>query len=312
MVKSRQVREPVPSSSGGGGHVTEVLVLSLVRDSAVWVAWADAQLGQVEARFAGRVRLSYVFYENDSRDQTRARLQEFVDKRPAGRARLITGSHPPFPNLGVNFERTRRLADLRNALLDAARPLRCDFVLLLDADVMFDGCALLERMLGVMDGRPDVGMVTAYSTEAVTGGQSVPGAGGDLFTVGHYYDTFAFVDASGHSHWPRCVFRSCKQCECDRRRQAAVTVAAADEAVCDGDIDSDGLLEVRSAYGGFALVRASVLQDPRLRWDTVDLSGKYALCEHVLFCERLRLLSGKRVVVDRKAHLAHWLSAGMR
>jgi hypothetical protein len=58
-------------------------------------------------------------------------------------------------------------------------------------------------------------------------------------------------------------------------------------------------LDVAAAFGGFALVPTTLLRDERIRWTTyaTGFDRARALAEHVVFCDRLRTITGKRIVV---------------
>lgn len=107
--------------------------------------------------------------------------------------------------------------------------------------------------------------------------------------AGHYYDTFAFRDQHCRSHQPFCGFARCRFCAVGRPAGYPLPLVPTDQCIVD----------VTSAYGGFALVPSPIVADPRLRWGTYagELPEGRSLCEHVVFCDRLRTLTGKRVVV---------------
>lgn len=261
-----------------------ISVLSLVRDNEPWLKYATGALKALEDAYP-TIEFSYFFFENDSVDGTAETVRAFLEGRKG--ALFQEGPLPPYQNRGVNFDRVRRLADLRNRLLDRARPLLDgEWTLLLDSDIVFDP-HVLGRMIQVAQSG-DIVMVCPFAKEV-----RVSCSTGAVSDTGHYYDTYAFVDAQDRCHWPRCVFESCHVCP---RPPPDAAIPASQDVV-----------DVRSAFGGFALVETAALNDPRVRWRALDLPGGFAVCEHVAFCDALRASTGKRVVVAQSAHDVRWI-----
>jgi glycosyltransferase involved in cell wall biosynthesis len=261
-----------------------VSVLGLVRDNEPWLKYATGALKALEDAYPA-TEFSYFFFENDSVDGTAEAVRAFLEGRKG--ALFQEGPLPPYENRGVNFDRVRRLADLRNRLLDRARPLLVDggWTLLLDSDIVFDP-QVLGRMFRTAQAAGDIVMVCPFAKEV-----RVSSSTGAVSDTGHYYDTYAFVDAQDRCHWPRCVFESCRVCP-----RGVTTIPASEDVV-----------DVRSAFGGFALVETAALKDPRVRWRALDLPGGFAVCEHVAFCDALRASTGKRVVVAQSAQGVRWI-----
>lgn len=110
-----------------------------------------------------------------------------------------------------------------------------------------------------------------------------------IFGVKHYYDTFAFVDEFNHNYWPHCIFQACGQCQ--KTRPKHIDTASLIPT-------SQDIVDVRSAFGGFAIIDTAILNDNQVRWKTLDLFGKYSVCEHVAFCDAIKSRHNKRIVVD--------------
>ena len=269
----------------GVREVRRVSVLSLVRDNEAWMGYAAGALKTLEDVYKD-TEFSFFFFENDSADGTAAAVRAFLEGRKG--ALFQESSLPPYENHGVNFDRVRRLADLRNRLLDRVRPLDSDWTLLLDSDIVFDPLVLGRMFKTVRDGGGDIVMVGPYAEEVC-----VSHSTGVVSGSGHYYDTYAFVDAQDRCHWPQCVFESCGVC-------SGTSVPASQDVV-----------DVRSAFGGFTLVETAALNDPRVRWRALDLPGGFAVCEHVAFCDALRTSTGKRVVVAQSARGVRWIQKVM-
>jgi hypothetical protein len=139
-------------------------------------------------------------------------------------------------------------------------------------------------------------MVTPYTSEIVptevlrAKGMVIEGDA-PVVSLNHYYDTFAFSDSDGRNAWPKCVFAQCRMCKMDRIK--------ADQQ----------LVDVRSAFGGLCVVRAAPLREhPCVRWSTFEFAGRFSLCEHVGFCDSLRVATrGGRVVVATRVVDVRWL-----
>ena len=269
----------------GVREVRRVSVLSLVRDNEAWLGYAAGALKALEDTYTD-TEFSFFFFENDSVDCTAAAVRAFLEGRRG--ALFQESSLPPYENRGVNFDRVRRLADLRNRLIDHVRPLDSDWTLLLDSDIVFDPRVVGRMFDTVRASGGDIVMVCPYAEEV-----RVSRSTGAVSDTGHYYDTYAFVDAQDRCHWQRCVFESCGVCP---RAPPGTSIPASQDVV-----------DVRSAFGGFTLVETAALNNPRVRWRALDLPGGFAVCEHVAFCDALRASTGKRVIVAQSARGVRWI-----
>ena len=287
------------SEENGGGielhdgeeRVSTITVMALFRNNAKYLsAYLLPRLAILEDQYD--VEFQYFFLENNSKDDTRALLQGFLQGR---KGRVKTLDLPDFENLGVNFERTDRLAFLRNSLLFDARPdipTAESWCLLIDSDICFDVMALRD-LFAKEPSKHDIAMLSAFTTEALFGRQLKQHPqykdckDDDMITFNHYADTFAYVGMDGRNLRPKCAFASCKMCNVNK-------------------VAKEGVLEVRSCYNGFAIVQGACIKDDRVKWDTVDLEGRISLCEHVLFCHALRASSGKKVCVATEVDKVFW------
>ena len=203
----------------------------------------------------------YNFFENDSVDDTVKLLKS--DPRFIVHSEHIEAYSNKDPH---SNDRMQTIATVRNTLLDIVRPKISDYVLIVDSDIYFEPQVFTQLLDTLKD--KTISMACPYSM--------------DSGFEGHYYDTYAFLDMNGKCYWPKCIFKNCKHSN-------------------DGIIEPEGLIDVRSAFGGFSLVRGSEFLNPKLRWGTIDFFNK-SLCEHILFCEQL---SG-RVVINCDANKVVW------
>lgn len=222
-------------------------VVSLFRDSERHLQRTFRNLGALERRHD----VAYFLYENDSVDDTAARLRHWMHGRRGvvicetlGTRRYAQTTEP---------ERTRAMAAYRNTIRKAAVRVTSDWTLLLDSDVEFPA-GIVEQYLAWGDSR--VAMYTPCIQLDRACRMCDPPCGRPA-----YYDTFALRDRNGR----RGVILSCNPFwEADDRQAWA----------------RGRPVEVHCAFGGAALVRSDVLA--RCRWAS---DGD---CEHVLFAEQVR------------------------
>lgn len=282
----------------GENPVARVCVMCLVKNNEKWVRYAAPRLDQMVALYPATT-FKFFFYENDSDDATPELVRAFVDRHPG--SRLFKESRPSYRNLGVNYDRTKAMSDMRNRLLDLVHGcgglVDAQWCMFLDSNIFFAPSVVQNLFDEAKPASNNIVMVTPYASEimpvevlrakGVPISESVrPGA---LVGFEHYYDTFAFVDADGRNFWPRCPFARCKMCKIS---------SVSDDA---------SLLDVRSSFGGLCIVAAQALRHPAVRWCTTEFAGKFALCEHVGFCHALRVATGGRVVIATRVTDVRWL-----
>lgn len=240
----------------------------------------------------------YYFLENDSIDDTRGVLQRFMTGR-AGR--LITRDNVEkgrFTYDAVTYERVGHFVNLRNILLDEtrARLAEVDFVAIIDADTTVHPDTF-AKLANVLEENDDIAMVCPYQYEYTSKqnlARSVPLSAMEhihdpIFSVGHNYDTFALQYTQDCMiSWPYCRFKKCNMCSFHLPPTKAPRI----------DPDTKGLIEVKSAFNGLAVIKGTVFKFPTLKYDTINIASRaMALCEHTLFCHYIRVLTGKRIVI---------------
>lgn len=270
-------------------------VVALYRDNAGYLPHA---LSRFEAWERAGVAVRYFFLENDSVDDTAPLLARFMrGRRGRLESRRLATPVPRSPG-GESYDRIMTLARMRNYIVDLAMaeppPSDDEWTLLVDSDIFFPD-DILERIFAARAGdpRPDsIGMLTCYTQQlfdpARIAADAVPAAGLPGYAVaGHYFDTFAFHDASHRHLHPFCGFARCRRCR-DRERLSLPLIPP-----------ERRIVDVAAAFGGLALVPTAVLRDRRIRWTTYGsgFDQQRVLSEHVAFCDRLRTITGKRVVV---------------
>lgn len=284
-----------PAESGWPARPAALAVVALYRDNAAYLPHA---LERFAAWERSGLPVRYHFLENDSTDDTAAILETFL----RGRLGRLTSRRlaARYERSGTGYDRIMTLARMRNFVVDemaAEPPLHpAEWTLLVDSGIHFPA-DILEQIFAAAAADPapgTIGMLTCY-TQQLFAADQVPKVGRPAAEMpgfrlaDHYYDTYPFQDLDHRNHSPFCAFARCRYCGAQRPDPYPLPLVPADRPIVD----------VAAAFGGFALVPTAVLRDPRLRWTTygTGIAQAVMLSEHVAFCDRLRTLTGKRIVV---------------
>ena len=278
---------------------TTIATVIFLKDNEWYLQFLLPILAQIEVDYPD-IHLTYYIYENDSSDQTPVLLKEFMAGRQ-GKLMTETGA-PTAPEAasarGTTQERIRNFVSFRNAFLDKIREDVCeaDWVWFIDSNIFFDKTIITDMLEAAGDVYSErIGMLTCRTTETVLiekylalGGDpsKIPEGCEFGLSVNHYYDTYAYIDKDSRSFYPKCNFADCANCA-EAEAEGAGGAKATDAAIMD----------VNSAWGGCVLIKGEIIKSPAVRWDTVIMPNGNALCEHVLFCDRIRSSSGQRIVV---------------
>lgn len=286
---------PAPADRGWPARPAALAVVALYRDNAAYLPHAFERFAAWER---SGIPVRYHFLENDSTDGTPAVLADFLRGRPG---RLVSRRLAArYQRRGTGYDRVMTLARMRSFLVDdMAReppPHPAEWTLLVDSDIHFPP-DILERIFAAAAADPQpgtIGLLTCY-TQQLFAADQVPEVGRpapempEFRLANHYYDTYPLHDLDHRNHAPLCPFARCRFCRVRRPDPFPLPLVPADRPIVD----------VAAAFGGFALVPTALLVDPRLRWTTygTGLAQSTMLSEHVAFCDRLRTLTGKRIVV---------------
>ena len=222
-------------------------VISLFRDSGHYLARTFRNLEALERRY----RLACFFYENDSVDDTAARLRAWMRGRDGV---LISETlHAKKFARTRERERTAAMAFYRSRILPEAQRVPSDWTLLLDSDVEFAETVIDDYMAWA---DPGIAMLTPRTEFETTCRMCDPPCGRPS-----YYDTFALRDRADR----RGMIFSCNPFWDADDRQAW---------------ERGEPVEVNCAFAGAALIRSDVLA--RCEWRS---DGD---CEHVVFAEQVR------------------------
>lgn len=277
----------------GRAPVARITVILLLRNNRVYLEWFLDAMEKLEKRHSN-TEFSYAFYENNSTDTTVRLLNKFVNAPVRkNRALLISEKLKDAPtgfSAEDGYHRPKYLGKLRNSFLKRLRPLESDWTWLLDTDIYFPP-NVLECMFACQPANNNIAMVTCYTKEV----SKVEGQGFECRN--HYYDTYSVVDTEDRFFYPLCRFAECARCA---EQRALAKVPAIDPKMA--------VIDVRSAYGGCVLVPSAILNDPIVEWRTTEVCfGELAMCEHVFFCDTIRIASkGGRVVILQNIRDLYW------
>jgi len=299
-IKTLDIKLSVPKDKlelhDGNKKVEKITIISLFRSCEKYLTYLFKAVATLENTYS--VEFEYFFLENDSTDDTRKMLEEWFDKEDKEGSLLLYKLKQDYKKSshGMNHSRTTTIGDLRNKLTNNITPLDSDWCLMLDADIYFDP-SVLAQLFATAPCKNNIGMVGAYAQQlfpASMMAKELPVSvdKNKMISVYHYYDTYSFVDTKSRVHYPNCAFTKCRLCE--NYPQGVNRVKVPEE---------EDVVEVNSCFGGFAIIETKILNDKRIRWGTVGYEPKMdlSLCEHVLFCDRLRTITGKKVVIVQSA-----------
>ena len=218
-----------------------------------------------------------VVVENDSRDKTRAILNNWADS--CSSLHIIDGKVPrgentPDSNANPYYsvKRVSRLAALRNQYLDflKVQPVPPDFVLVLDFDV--DRISL-EGVLDSFAREADWDVATAYGYSLSPTFQE------------RYHDTYALVPL-GEENSPQLETRL-KSIQRNWRQDKA----------------SSELVKVYSAFGGLAIYKYQQINNIRYGVYLNRDVRVEARCEHFSIANELQKNGYQRIVINPRMHL---------
>lgn len=231
----------------------KLTVITLFRDNAKKLPAYFKRLEALERRY----EMEYYFYENDSEDETRKLLTEWMDGRK-GHFIYEDLNTPSFGHTTTK-ERMVLMTQYRNTILNKAKPLISEYTFLLDSDIDYSK-NIIKKYLRHM--KNDVVMCTPFVKQNIKC---------FMCNCGRlsYFDCYALKDTQNNMG----LLTSCNPFtdEADRKKW-----------------DNNQPVEVNSAFGGAALIKTAVLNE--VEWATIG--G----CEHWLFCEAVRKY-GKILVI---------------
>jgi len=245
------------------------------------------------------VHFDYIIHENNSKDSTKELLKTFIRSK-SKKSQLTTYDFTrDYKNIGngKNNDRIANLSKIRNKLVESARPLTSVWNILIDSNIFFQPTILTE-MFSCNPTNQNIGMFSPYTQQLMIPGVHISSEYKKPVLLNHYYDTFSFFDTRSKTFWPFCAFEKCNFCSKDAKTKTF------DRHFISRNKD---IVDVNSAFGGFAIIHKDILNNSQITWDTCshDSSKDESLCEHFLFCFMAKRLSGKRIVLLQNVDKIH-------
>lgn len=282
----------------GGKEIKKISVLSLFRDCSQYLDNYFNAVSGMEAMY--NIEFEYFFLENDSKDDTRKKLKQFSKSHKCKLLLLQLEKDYSEDDLSVNLERIHALSTLRNKLKNTFAPFDSDYMLFIDSGIYFRP-EILKDMFSHDIVKNNIAMMVPYTAQIYTKDMIMnrkefehvksaisENSTAELVNLEHAYDTYSSIDKDGIFFYPFCAFDKCVLCR-PNRHHFEYKLAPSDESI----------IEVRSTFNGFAIVDTPIFNNKMVLWDTIclNLIKATALCEHVLFCDRIKTISGKKIVV---------------
>lgn len=276
----------------GTRDVKTLTVVSMLRDCEVYARYLTKILDAFEARY--ECSFEYYFLENDSKDGTNEVLSKWIENHEGSVMVYKLKEDYTRTSHGIDHRRIRTLADLRNKAMNAIAPLESEWCLFIDSNIYVDPC-VLQDLFETKPAEKGYAMLGGYTNRMfsmdilkpeVREKFNLDGSANKMVSVAHYADVNALVDHEYKMHPPLCPFEKCNLCT-NQRMGANRTRYPKDQDIVD----------VRACWGGFVIVDSAALSHETVRWDSISYETKMdlSMSEHVLFCERLRAVTGKKI-----------------
>ncbi len=283
----------------GEKDIKNITVLSLFRNCSNYLDIFIKTFTEMEQMY--NVTFSYYFCENNSVDNTRDKLKNFAKNRKCKLLLLDLNKDYTTDNLAVNLERIHTLLTLRNKLKDTFAPFDSEWTMIVDSGIHFRP-ELLKDMFKYKPAINNVAMMTPYVVQIYTREliltrpefqpfreqilKSDPNI--NLINLDHFFDTYPTVTKESIMMYPFCPFKKCQLCAPVRSQIEYDLIE-----------ESEELADVNSTFGGLSLIDTKIFNNAFVKWDTIclNMTKHTCLCEHVIFCDRIRSISGKRIVV---------------
>jgi hypothetical protein len=277
--------------------IKSISILCLFRNSSTYLDYFFKIMERFEDIYD--IKFQYYFCENNSTDDTRAKLKQFSKNRDCKLLLLELEKDYIQNELSINFDRINTLLTLRNKLKDTFAPFNTDYTLFIDSGIHFKE-NILQDMFKYNPTKNNIAMMIPYvvqiypkkliinKPEFANFKKQIESSDAELINLNHYFDTYATIDNNSIFMYPLCPFKKCNLCA-PMRKQFNYELIPEDQHIA----------EVKSSFAGFAIIKTEIFNNINVRWDSICLNtNKHtSICEHILFCDRVKTVSGKKVVV---------------
>ena len=276
----------------GVKDISTLNIINMFRDNEDYLnGFYIPMMNKLEKRYP-LCKFIYHITENDSKDNTAICLVKFMkDRDPRSKLYLdppLTLEYVNMPS-GKNFSRLRTLSEIRNSVVERSRPFEGDWSVFIDSNIIFTE-SIFDELFKIRPTENDICMLCPYTQQLIIPEiHKIPTITKPTL-LGHYYDTFALYNSQHQSYWPYCGFERCSICK---------SITYPNRSL----IPKESVTDVTSVFSGFAVMKSSILNDVRIYWHTVnyDMTKDEGLCEHVMFCDKVRTITGKRIVLVQDA-----------
>lgn len=281
----------------GKKNIKNISVLALFRDCSEYLTFFFKNLEEMEKIYD--VNFQYFFCENNSKDDTRQKLKSFAKGKKCKLLLLNLEKDYVMNETSTNLSRINALLTLRNKLKSTFLPYESDWTWIIDSGIYFS-VDVLKDMFSNNTEKENIGMMVPYTQQVYSKNiivnrpefnhlkSHIENSGNELISLNHAFDTYSIIDSNKIFWYPFCPFEKCLLCK-EPRAHIKYDLVPADIPI----------VEVTSAFCGFALIDSNIFNNEQLYWDTICLNTvkNTSLCEHNIFCDRVRTLSGRKVVI---------------
>lgn len=229
-----------------------------IRNGEKYINYINNKFNTIEKLY-NNIEFEYFIYENNSTDNTKESIKNFYINRKG--KYLMEDIDCSKMLSGISIIRGTKMAAIRNKLKKFHQKLDSDYVLLLDADVVFKNDTIIKLIETIKN---DIVMVTPYSicynSYNVKKKKYI-----------HYYDSLAVISLDNISYYENdntCLFKSCEHC-INYRKNKKINIKK------EFLFDDDKLIFVKSCFGSLALIKTNVYN---------SVSWGNTICEHHSFC----------------------------
>ena len=254
-----------------------ISVFSLFRNNESYLPYYFKKMEKFEQKYD----MYYYFYENDSTDNTKELLKEFMKNRKGNLVletlkNKLTTNEKTMSN-GISMNRGSKMAYIRNLNKKSAKDNNTNYSIVIDSEVYFNS-NIIDKMIKSINKNNKIAMITPFNICYETYSYQKHPI--------HYYDSLAFITNDNLSHKQTantCLFDICYKCINHRK-------------IYNVNINKNKLLSVKknikvnSAFGGFVLLKSDIFN--KVKWGNT-------ICEHHYFCEMVRNL-GYNIIVNPK------------
>jgi hypothetical protein len=271
----------------GNLEIKCIHVLGMYRKNEIYLnSFLADTLNEMEKLY-DNIEFRYYFIENNSDDETQEALKNIIKNKKNSKL-FIYNLKKDYKNIGDgrNFNRTSTLAKIRNKLVDGCIPFpENEWCLFIDSNIYFKPTILSNIFLSCKKPSDDnIGMMCMYTQQLLI--PNIHSNTKEPVLMKHFYDTYSFYDKNKHTFYPECAFDKCLICS---KKPSEVKRIPLESNITD----------ISSGFGGFVFIKSDILNNSNIRWGTVcyNKDNNQSLCEHVLFCDRLRSITNKRIVI---------------